>query len=172
MNKEQLISQNQWDLFRNKPYENYTVQATQHTTLNRIIQAMDDMETNERSLRQSQAGRGTQHQDTARDNTKKHQIAYDYVCALKHQIAAEQALESAFASLGSESPNLHTAGIIGTSYLRLVQSLIGEHLTDWLDWWMWEANFGERNLVFTVNNTSYDPSQITLYKFLELVDER
>ena len=56
MNKEQLISQNQWDLFRNKPYENYTVQATQHTTLNRSIQAMDDMETNERSARQSQAG--------------------------------------------------------------------------------------------------------------------
>lgn len=102
----------------------------------------------------------------------KHQIAYEYVSALKHQMVAEAALDSAFRGLGSDVSCLHVSSTIGTSYLRLVQSILGEHLTEWMDWWMWEADFGQRNLTFVIHQVTYDASTITFYKFLELVDER
>ena len=78
--KEQLISQNQWDLFRNKPYENYTIQAAQHTTLNRSIQAMDDMEADERSPRQAKVGLGANGERATRDN---YQVMKEAFCVVE-----------------------------------------------------------------------------------------
>ena len=85
--KEQLISQNQWDLFRNKPYENYTIQAAQHTTLNRSIQAMDDMEADERSPRQAKVGLRANGERASRDNYQVMKEAFCVVEDLCNELA-------------------------------------------------------------------------------------
>lgn len=55
--KEQLIAQGTWDVLKDKPYENRTVQAAQSSNILRSIQSMDDLEKDRGSKGQSQAGR-------------------------------------------------------------------------------------------------------------------
>jgi hypothetical protein len=100
-----------------------------------------------------------------------HKIAYDYCMAMITQRAGEERVSQAFADLGSDNSIFGLAEPIEGAYTELVAELIGPELFDWLMWWMWECDMGMKPLPFNINGTDYDPSQMTLYKFLELVDE-
>ena len=79
-------------------------------------------------------------------------------------------LNTALAALGSDNQVFGLAEPIEGAYTELVQEIIGPELFDWLMWWMYETDMGKINMLFTVNGTSYDPTTMTLYKFLETVD--
>lgn len=99
-----------------------------------------------------------------------HKIAYNYCMAMITQRAGEQAISKAFESLGSDNQILGLAEPIETAYTDLVLDLIGPVLYEWLMWWMYECDMGMKPLHFNINGVDYDPSQMTLYRFLELVD--
>jgi len=100
-----------------------------------------------------------------------HKIAYDYCMAMITQRAGEEMVSKAFSSLGSDNSIFGLAEPIEGAYTNLVAELIGEELFDWLMWWMWECDMGMKSMHFNINGVDYDPTQITLYKFLELVDD-
>jgi hypothetical protein len=58
--KEQLIAQGTWDPLKDRPYENRTVQAAQHSTFQRSVQALGDLEEDRGSQRQTEAGCSSQ----------------------------------------------------------------------------------------------------------------
>lgn len=99
-----------------------------------------------------------------------HKIAYDYVMAMITQRHGEEQVSKAFATLGSDNQIFGLAEPIEGAYTTLVHELIGEHLFDWLMWWMYETDSGTRQMHFTIDTTTYDPTEITLFKFLELID--
>ena len=99
-----------------------------------------------------------------------HKIAYDYCMAMITQRAGEEAVSKAFAALGSDNSNFGLAEPIEGAYTDLVHYMLGEELFDWLMWWMYETNNGTHPMLFEIDGTSYDPTTMTLYKFLELVD--
>lgn len=99
-----------------------------------------------------------------------HKIAYDYVQALIIQNAGEYWVERAFIGLGSENQVFSLSDPLRKAYAELVKESIGEHLWDWLEWWIYEADFGGKSLLFTIKQETYNPPEITLYKFLEIVD--
>jgi hypothetical protein len=99
-----------------------------------------------------------------------HKIAYDYCMALIHQRAGEELVSKAFGSLGSDNSIFGLAEPIEGAYTELVHELLGEDLFDWLMWWMYETSNGTHPMLFEIDGVSYDPTFITLYRFLEIVD--
>lgn len=98
-----------------------------------------------------------------------HQIAYNYCMANIQQRAGEAALGTALQSLGSDNQIFGLAEPIEGAYTELVAELLGPELFDWLMWWMYEADMGT-NMGFSINGTEYNTADMTLYRFLEIVD--
>ena len=91
--------------------------------------------------------------------------------AMITQRTGEELVSKAFGSLGSDNSIFGLAEPIEGAYTELVHELLGEALFDWLMWWMYETDHGTRNMEFWINEVKYDPTQMTLYRFLEIVDD-
>ena len=88
------------------------------------------------------------------------------------QSAAMDMVNSALRSLGSDNYLFSVCEPLEGAYTKLVEELLGPELWDWLMWWMYETDNGSRQMEFTIDNTAYDPTTMTLYKFLEVVDAK
>jgi hypothetical protein len=86
------------------------------------------------------------------------------------QSAAVDQINTALRSLGSDNYLFSVCEPIENAYTTLVADLLGPELFDWLTWWMYETDNGQRKMEFSINGTEYNPQDITLYKFLEIVD--
>ena len=99
-----------------------------------------------------------------------HKIAHDYCTAMKTQRAGEELVSRAFNSLGSDNQIFGLAEPIEGAYTELVHELLGPVLFEWLMWWMYETEYGTRRMDFWIDNVEFDPTDMTLYQFLEIVD--
>jgi hypothetical protein len=93
---------------------------------------------------------------------------YDYVCALKTQHQQECLLAQALNTLGSDSGYICLSQPVQDAYTKLVKSLITQDQFSWLEYWMYECDFGNSDHTININDQTYVISDITLYKFLEL----
>ena len=100
-----------------------------------------------------------------------HQIAYNYCEALKTQRTYDNNMDLALRLINPDNQVFGLADAVEGPYTNLVSDLLGPQLFDWLQWWMYETDYGQRNMEFQVNGTTYDPTTMTLYRFLEIVDE-
>lgn len=100
-----------------------------------------------------------------------HQAAYDYAMATITQSQGESMLDQALRTLGSDNQIIDLCEPILVPYRKLLTQTLGEPLMDWLDWWMYETDYGNKNMGFIIDGVEYDPTQMTLYRFLEIVDE-
>lgn len=94
--------------------------------------------------------------------------AYDYVQALKTQHIQECAVAQAFNTLGSECDYICLSKPTQDAYTKLVKTLLTPDQFDWLEYWMYECDFGNSEHQITVDNHNYTINNLTLYKFLEL----
>lgn len=99
-----------------------------------------------------------------------HQIAYNYCMALQTQRAYEDQFNKLLQCINPDNQIFGLADAVEGPYTELVQTLLGPELFDWLMWWMYETYCGKVNMLFTINGISHDPTTMTLYKFLEVVD--
>lgn len=99
-----------------------------------------------------------------------HQAAYDFAMATLKQSAGEIMLDKALRTLGSDNQIIDLCEPILVAYRKLLSQNLGQELMDWLDWWMYETDYGSKAMIFSINNTKYDPTTMTLYRFLEIVD--
>jgi hypothetical protein len=99
-----------------------------------------------------------------------HQIAYDYAMAHLEQSVALDQLNTALHSLGSDNYMFSLCEPLEAAYSKVVEQLLGPELWDWLMWWMYETHYGKNPLEFTIDDASYYPTTMTLYRFLEIVD--
>lgn len=99
-----------------------------------------------------------------------HQIAYDYCMSMITQRAYEDQFNKTLQMINPDNQIFGLADAVEGPYTNLVHQLLGPDLFDWLMWWMYETNCGQTNMLFEIDGTSYDPTQMTLYKFLETVD--
>jgi hypothetical protein len=99
-----------------------------------------------------------------------HKIAYNYAMANITQSAAVDQVNTALRALGSDNYLFSVCEPLESAYTKLVEELLGPELWDWLTWWIYETDNGNKQMEFSINGTDYDPTTMTLYKFLELVD--
>jgi hypothetical protein len=90
--------------------------------------------------------------------------------ALKTQRVYDDQVGRALHCINPDNQIFGLADAVEGPYTELVQELLGPELFDWLMWWMYETDFGKDAMQFTVNGVEYDPTQMTLYSFLETVD--
>lgn len=103
-----------------------------------------------------------------------HKIAYDYAMAMKTQRTYERGVEQALATLCSDNNIFSLAEPLESAYTNLIQELLTPELFDWLMWWMYDTDYGTQDYTFSVDggHTNYTASDLTLYKFLEIIDEK
>lgn len=100
-----------------------------------------------------------------------HKIAYDYAMAHIKQSAGMDQLNRALNSLGSDNMLFSLCEPIEGAYTALVEELLGPELWEWLMWWMYETDHGNYQMLFSIDGVEYNPQDLTLYKFLEIVDD-
>jgi hypothetical protein len=99
-----------------------------------------------------------------------HQIAYNYCMAMQTQQTYEAGFTRAMQMLNPDNHVFGLADPLEAAYSKLVVDTLGPELMEWIYWWMYETEYGTNNMEFQINNISYDPTTMTLYRFLELVD--
>ena len=99
-----------------------------------------------------------------------HQAAYDYAMATIKQSQGEALLDQALRALGSDNQIIDLCEPILVPYRKLLAQTIGPEMMDWLDWWMYETDYGTKAMSFSIDGVEYDPTTMTLYRFLETVD--
>ena len=99
-----------------------------------------------------------------------HQAAYDFAMATLKQSAGEILLDKALRTLGSDNQIIDLCEPILVAYRKLLTTTIGPQLMDWLDWWMYETDYGTKPMAFSIDGVDHDPTTMTLYRFLETVD--
>lgn len=99
-----------------------------------------------------------------------HQAAYDFAQAMITQSAGEAMLNTALRSLGSDNQIIDLCEPVLVAYRKLLLQIIGKSLMDWLDWWMYECDHGTKKMEFYIGGVEYNPQDMTLYRFLEIVD--
>ena len=103
-----------------------------------------------------------------------HKIAYDYAQAMRTQRVYEQQVEVALGSLCRDNTIFSLCEPVEGPYTELLQQTIGTYLFDWLLWWMYDSDYGTKPYTFSVDGgkTTHTATDLTLYKFLEIVDEK
>jgi hypothetical protein len=86
------------------------------------------------------------------------------------QSAAMDQVNTALRALGSDNYLFSVCEPLESAYTKLVEQLVGPELWDWLMWWMYETDNGSKQMAFQIDGVDYDPTTMTLYRFLELVD--
>lgn len=99
-----------------------------------------------------------------------HKIAYNYAMALIKQRALDDQLNTVLGCINPDNQIFGLADAVEGPYTALVAELLGPELFDWLMWWMHECDHGTKPMQFYINNVEYNPTEMTLYKFLEIVD--
>lgn len=96
-------------------------------------------------------------------------IVYDYVNAVYTQTVYEAAFDVALSSLGSETSITQLGKAVQDGYTELVKSMLTPEQWDWVEYWMWECDFGNSSLNFTINGVVYNITETTLLKYLDVV---
>ena len=96
------------------------------------------------------------------------EIAYQYVQACKTQAAREEALCDALALFCGDNQVFDLASSVREAYRQVVLELVGNTMMDWIEWWQYEAEYGEASMDFQIDGEAYNTQDMTFYKFWEL----
>jgi len=99
-----------------------------------------------------------------------HKAMYDFAQAMHTQQIYEQQLGEALSVLGSHVDYIRLARAFDEAYGNFVREFVGDELFSWLEFWMYDCEYGTLSEIFTIKGQDYDPTELTLYKFLEIVD--
>lgn len=102
----------------------------------------------------------------------KLQIVQEYINAVQKQEDAEIGVSDALRKLNPDNYTIGFADHVMTAYNHLIADILGKEAWDWLTWWMWETDFGQKSeFHFWVNNVKYDPSGLTFEEFWKIVND-
>lgn len=90
---------------------------------------------------------------------------------IKLQRELEHQLDKSLQLLNPDNQVFGLADAVEGPYTDLVEQLLGPELWDWLLWWIYETDWGTKPMQFTIHEAEHNPTEMTLYRFLEIVDE-
>lgn len=117
--KESLIAQGKWDVFKDKPYENSIVQASQSSNIFRSIQTMGDLEKDGSASGQSEARPASQ--GSGSTSTGSGDALQELFMTRKEAFCV---VEEMVKYLGSKGHHLSHAYGVGYAYLERMRPLI------------------------------------------------
>jgi len=98
----------------------------------------------------------------------KLKLAYDYIQACQVQSCYEDKLNKVMQALNPDNQVFGLADPIHKPYEELVLEILGETIMDWIYYWQYEADYGQKSMDITINDVEYNTQDMTLYKYLEV----
>lgn len=102
------------------------------------------------------------------DKATKILIAKRYIEGIveddKHSNTVQEVIQKIFVDascLGTVSP-------LATAFTDLVAELLGEDCLNWVDWWIYETNFGTKPYEFSINSKQYTATDLSIEEFLSI----
>lgn len=99
-----------------------------------------------------------------------------YVDTVRKHYRYNEAVSSALKLLCQDNEFVSSGDYLLDSYNITIKKLIGNYLMDWVDWWMYECEFGTKSMTYTITppdcslpSSSYDVSEQTFYQFYKIV---
>lgn len=92
-----------------------------------------------------------------------------YIDSLKRQSEQEDALSAALSLLCEDNMLFGVSRTVSDGFASVMISVLGKFDYDWIDWYMWETDFGTKDFEFTVDGKEYVVSKMTLREFLSIV---
>lgn len=105
----------------------------------------------------------------------KEKIANEYVKAIKNQSDLEDELNKTIQKLGTENCIFSLSESLREAYSWTIKNILGDDLYDWVEWWMYEAEFGTRPMKFFIpdklgKKIEYNPMDMTFEEFFRIVN--
>ena len=103
---------------------------------------------------------------------QKFDLCQQWVNATLSGTAADKLMTSALNMYG----NTETAFICTTTPFQaladqLLVGIIGNDVFGWLCWYVWDADFGEKELKYTIADVEYDVSKQTFEEFFVVISD-
>lgn len=124
-NKETLIAQNKWDIFKDKPYEDRTVQASQSSNILRSLQVVGDMAEDDQPKTQGRS-KGDSGCPPERSGSTRKRSEYE-VQVIKEAFCVVEDLLKYLADYGHHGSYAYSRG---KQYLEQLQPLLDNKTTD------------------------------------------
>jgi hypothetical protein len=106
------------------------------------------------------------------NKTEKIELLKAFVAGVKDQNEAEEKLTDALSAMNNENFIFSLSERIYGAFSGAVKNLVGKESYDWVDWWLWETDFGTKSFDFTIHGTEYVVNKMTLDEFLvAVIDE-
>lgn len=102
-----------------------------------------------------------------REELKK--IAIEFVEANRTQTRAEYEIANAFSLLCPENMILGVSENITNAYCSLTEKVLGNEIMEWVYWWMYDCNYGQKSMTFAVGENEYDVKDMNFAHFFDLV---
>jgi hypothetical protein len=98
------------------------------------------------------------------------QQLHSYVTAMNHQYQLEAQVNAVFQQLNCDNQILGLCVPVTTAYTKLIESLLTPSQFSWLEYWMYDCDFGRHARTISIDNTHYNTLDMTFFKFWELVN--
>jgi hypothetical protein len=102
---------------------------------------------------------------------KNKEIAKEYVDSIYFQTEGEKLLRDALTVLGAQIEIMDVSRHVSEPYERLVSYVLGQSNKEWVDWWIYETDFGTRSMSFSIERIKYDSQELTFEDFFEIVNK-
>jgi hypothetical protein len=103
---------------------------------------------------------------------KEKQIAaaIDFIHSIKRQNEIENNISRQFKQLNPDNQIFSLVDLeLIKSYEKFLYEVIGSNNCDWVDWWIYETDFGDYPMTFEIDQKEYNTKDLSLKQFLELV---
>lgn len=99
-------------------------------------------------------------------------IAVKYIEAIEHQCIIDDDINNAFRRLNADNAIFSTTSmLLKYNYESLVKSVVGDEVFEWIDWWMYETDFGSKKMEFMYGHVEYDPTTMDARAFIEIISK-
>ncbi len=97
------------------------------------------------------------------------EIASEYVASNKAQAKAERSIANAFSMLNPENTVLNLSDNIVNAYSSLTELVLGSELMEWIYWWIYDCEYGNKSMRFSVDEDEFDVVGLTFEEFFDLI---
>lgn len=94
-----------------------------------------------------------------------------YVSAEQAQRDKEFALHNALKSFNEDNMLMCVSSDLSANYKELVHSFLIKSQIDWLEWWMWETDFGKGSYDFSIGQKDYSSKDMYFDEFWKLIND-
>ena len=97
------------------------------------------------------------------------QLAHDYCEAVRCQDFLESKLSDLLKVFSADNNIVSTSAHIQKAYAKQTKLLVGDELFDWLEYWLYECDYGTKAMRVTKDNTEFVVNDHSLQEYLDFV---